>query len=130
MLQLEEVGAHDPQVALILLHTCSGFCKLAHLAQATPPSPSLFKALELFDIDVRNCMSQSTSVDMKNLSWKQAAQLSLSRGGLGLCFLMLYTPAAYIISVCSFRYGHQSHTHLAHAVDVVNGYIPLRMHLT
>ncbi|KAL5482161.1 hypothetical protein EMCRGX_G022455 [Ephydatia muelleri] len=55
----------------------SGFCKLAHLARATPPSLSL-KALELFDIDVRNCLSQSSSADMTDLSWKQA-QLSLSR---------------------------------------------------
>ena len=118
MLQLEEVGTHDPQVALMLLRTCSGFCKQAHLAQATPPSLSL-KALELFDIDVRNCLSQSTSVDMTNLSWKQA-QLSLSNGGLGLRSLMLRAPAAYIVSVCSFGYGHQSHTHLAHAVEIFN----------
>ena len=35
MLQIEEVGALDPQVALMLLHTCSGFCKLSHLARAS-----------------------------------------------------------------------------------------------
>ena len=105
MLQLEEVGSQDPQVALMLLRTCSGFCKLAHLARATPPSLSL-KALELFDIDVRNCMSQSTSVDMTDLSWKRS--------------LMLHAPAAYIASVCSSGYGHQSHTHLAHAVEIFN----------
>ena len=118
MLQLEEVDPHDPQVALMLLRTCSGFCKLAHLARATPPSLSL-KALELFDIDVRNCLSQSTSVDMTNLSWKQA-QLSLSNSGLGLRSLMLHAPAAFIVSVCSFGYGHQSRTHLAHAVEIFN----------
>ena len=118
ILQLEEVGVHDPQVALILLRTCSGFCKLAHLAWATPPSLSL-KALELFHIDVRNCMSQSTSVDMTDLSWKQA-QLSLSRGGLDLHSLMLHAPAAYIASVCLSGYGHQSLTHLAHAMEIFN----------
>ena len=58
-------------------------------------------------------MSQGTSADMTDLSWKQA-QLSLSRGGLGLRSLMLHAPAAYIASVCSSGYGHQSHTHLAH----------------
>ena len=31
--QLERVGMIDPQVALVLLHLCGGFCKLAHLAQ-------------------------------------------------------------------------------------------------
>ena len=51
MLQLEEVGTQDPQVALMLLHACSGFCKLTHLAWATPPSLHL-KALELFGMDV------------------------------------------------------------------------------
>ena len=61
MLQIEEVGAFDPQVALMLLRTCSGFCKLSHLARATPPSLSV-KALELFDQDVRSCLSQSTSM--------------------------------------------------------------------
>ena len=39
VLQLEEVGSHDPQVALMLLRTCSSFCKLAHLARH--PSLSL-----------------------------------------------------------------------------------------
>ena len=87
MLQIEEVGALDPQVALMLLRTCSGFCKLSHLAHATPPSLSV-KALELFDQDVRSCLSQSTSVDLTDVSWNQA-QLSLSRGGL-VCALSCF----------------------------------------
>ena len=37
--KLEEVGAQDAQVALVLLRLCGSFCKLAHLARATPPSP-------------------------------------------------------------------------------------------
>ena len=28
--QLEQVGMLDPQVALVLLHLCGGFCKLLH----------------------------------------------------------------------------------------------------
>ena len=64
-------------------------------------------------------MSQSTSVDMTDLSWKQA-QLSLSRGGLDLHSLMLHAPAAYIASVCLSGYGHQSLTHLAHAMEIFN----------
>ena len=55
--KLEAVGAQDAQVALVLLRLCGSFCKLAHLARATPPSLSI-KALELFDIDVRHCFSQ------------------------------------------------------------------------
>ena len=30
--QLEDAGAVDPQVALLLLRQCGGFCKLVHLA--------------------------------------------------------------------------------------------------
>ena len=118
MRQIEEVGALDPQVALLLLRTCSGFCKLAHLARATPPLLSV-KGLELFDLDVRDCLSQSTSVDMTDVSWNQA-QLSLSRGGLGLRSLMFHAPAAYIASVCSSGYGHLSLTHLTYAVEMFN----------
>ena len=35
--QLEDVGAVDPQVALLLLRQCGSFCKLVHLARSTPP---------------------------------------------------------------------------------------------
>ncbi|KAL5510672.1 hypothetical protein EMCRGX_G006258 [Ephydatia muelleri] len=72
--EIEEVGALDPQVALMLLRTCSGFCKLSHLARATPPSLSV-KALELFDQDARSCLSQSTSVDLTDVSWNQLLTL-------------------------------------------------------
>ena len=34
--KLEEVGAIDPDVALILIHLCGGFCRLNHIARATP----------------------------------------------------------------------------------------------
>eukprot|EP00731_Ephydatia_muelleri_P023392 Em0015g975a len=74
--KLEEVGAQDAQVALVLLRLCGSFCKLAHLARATPPSLSI-KALELFDFDVRHCFSQCTAVDTSDEAWLQA-QLSLS----------------------------------------------------
>ena len=102
----------------MLLRTCNGFCKLSHLARATPPSLSV-KALELFDQDVRCCLSQSTSVDLTDVSWNQA-QLSLSRGGLGMHSLMLHAPAAYIASACSSGYVLQSLTHLTHAVEMFN----------
>ena len=80
--QLEEVGSVDPQVALLLLRQCGGFCKLVHLARSTPPS-LIAEGLEYFDNDVRHCFALSTAVDTTNNAWKQA-QLSLSRGGLGL----------------------------------------------
>ena len=45
--QLEEVGSMDPQVALLLLRQCGGFCKLVHLARSTPPS-LIAEGLEYF----------------------------------------------------------------------------------
>ena len=90
---------------------------LIWLALLHPRSPS--KLLELFDQEVKSCLSQSTLVDLTDVSWNQA-QLSLSRGGLGMRSLMLHAPAAYIASVCSSGYGLQSLTHLTHAVEMFN----------
>eukprot|EP00731_Ephydatia_muelleri_P026850 Em0018g950a len=36
--KLEDVSVIDPQVAFNMLHLCSGFCKIVHLARSTPPS--------------------------------------------------------------------------------------------
>ncbi|KAL5492004.1 hypothetical protein EMCRGX_G017390 [Ephydatia muelleri] len=48
--RLVEVGASDPQVALILLRLCGSYCKLIHLARATPPS-LVSEALQLFNVE-------------------------------------------------------------------------------
>ena len=45
--RLVEVACFDPQVALILLRMCGGYCKLVHLARATPPSLA-YDPLQLF----------------------------------------------------------------------------------
>ncbi|KAL5503093.1 hypothetical protein EMCRGX_G009995 [Ephydatia muelleri] len=49
---LEEVGIVDPQAALILLRLCGAFCKLVHLARATP-STLTSKVFALIDDDIR-----------------------------------------------------------------------------
>ena len=116
--KLEEVGAQDAQVALVLLRLCGSFCKLAHLARATPPSLSI-KALELFDIDVRHCFSQCTAVDTSDEAWLQA-QLSLSHGGLGLRSLSSHAAAAYIASLCSSDFSSLSSLHLTSAIGKFN----------
>ena len=116
--KLEEVGAQDAQVALVLLRLCGSFCKLAHLARATPPSLSI-KALELFDIDVRHCFSQCTAVDTSDEAWLQA-QLSLSRGCLGLRSLSSHAAAAYIASLCSSDFSSLSSLHLTSAIGKFN----------
>ena len=91
--------------------------KLAHLARATPPSLSI-KALELFDIDVRHFFSQCTAVDTSDEAWLQA-QLSLSRGGLGLRSLAA-AAYMYIASLCSSDFSSLSSLHLTSAIGKFN----------
>ena len=122
--QLEQVRMMDPQVALVLLHLCGGFCKLAHLARSTPPSLSS-EALKSFDDDILRAFSQCMGVDISNIAWDQA-QLSLSRGGLGLWSLSHHSSAAFISSLCLSGSGlHLSH-HLAQAVEIFNGLVSLQ----
>ena len=68
--QLEDMGAIDPQVALLLLRQCGGFCKLVHLARSTPPPPPALigEALQFFDDDVRRCFSQCNAIDTPNVA--------------------------------------------------------------
>ena len=92
--RLDNAGQVDPQVALVLLWLCGGYCKLVHLACAVPPSFSQ-SVLQLFDQDVQKCFNSCTDVHPSIAAWKQA-QLSLSRGGLGLRSLSHHAPAAFI----------------------------------
>ena len=94
---LEDVGSMDPQVALLRLRQCGSFCKMVHLARSTPPS-LMADALQMFDNDIHHAFAECTAVDAFGNSWQQA-QLSLSRGGLGLCSLSHHSSAAYISSV-------------------------------
>ena len=98
-----------------------GFCKLVHLARSTPPSLSS-QALSLFDNDIRRVFSECTGVDTSDTAWKQA-QLSLSRGGLGLRSLSHHSSAAYISSICSSGFGSKSVHHLSQAVEVFNNLV-------
>ena len=108
--QLEEVGIVDPQVALILLRLCGAFCKLVHLARATP-SALTSKVFALIDDDIRMTFCRCIGVDMSDTAWQQA-QLSPSRGGLGFRSLSHHSPAAFISSLCSSGFGLQSSHHL------------------
>eukprot|EP00731_Ephydatia_muelleri_P000323 Em0001g323a len=63
--QLSEVGALDPQIALLLLRHCASFC------------------LALFDEEVRRYFTDCVAIDASDSDWLQV-QLSLNRGGLGL----------------------------------------------
>ena len=94
-------------VLLIPRWLCSGlgnvvasasWCTLLDLPPP-PPSPALIgDALHFYDDDVRRCFSECTMIDPPNVAWQQA-QLSLSRGGLGLhslsehSFIFLQAPS-------------------------------------
>ena len=54
-----------------------------------------------------------------NAAWQQA-QLSLSRGGLGLRRLSLHSPAAYIASAIASDCSSPQSKHLLHAIDLFN----------
>ena len=79
---LSEVTTIDPQVALIMLRLCGSFCKLVHLARATPPR-LVSDPLQLFDNDVRQCFKDCFvldtygSFDLRSLSHHSNADLLL-----------------------------------------------------
>ena len=118
---LEEVGIVDPQVALILLRLCGAFCKLVHLARATP-STLTSKVFALIDDDIRMTFCRCIGVDMSDTAWHQA-QLSPSRGGLGFRSLSRHSSAAFISSLCSSGFGLQSSHHLSQAIETFNSLV-------
>ena len=118
---LEEVGIVDPQVALILLRLCGAFCKLVHLARATP-STLTSKVFALIDDDIRMTFCRCIGVDMSDTAWQQA-QLSPSRGGLGFRSLFRHSSAAFISSLCSSGFGLQSSHHLSQAIETFNSLV-------
>ena len=94
-----------------------------NLARATPPSLSA-KALRMFDEDVRRCFSASTGIDTSDDAWQQA-QLSLSKGGLGLRSLSHHASAAFIASLSSSGSALDSVQNLSDAVSIFNHLVPV-----
>ena len=85
--------------------------------------------LALFDNDVRHCFAECTMFDTSDAAWQQA-QLSLSRGGLGLRRLSLHSPAAYITSAVASDCSSPQSKHLLHAIDLFNASVPTTDELT
>ena len=120
--KLEDVAIKDPQVALLLLRMCSSFSKLVHLARTTPTT-LIFEAMQQFDTDVRRCLSSCLANCITNSAWHQA-QISLSRGGLGLRSLSKHSCAAFIASFCSSGFAALDNSHLIQAVARFNELVP------
>eukprot|EP00731_Ephydatia_muelleri_P021595 Em0014g186a len=117
--QLVTVGSLDPQVALLLLHQCAGYCKLVHLARSTPPS-LISDCLALSDADIRHCFSECTGIDTADNDWLQV-QLSLGRGGLGLHSLAPHSPAASLIKAGSLIL---SDYYALESINIFNDIVP------
>eukprot|EP00731_Ephydatia_muelleri_P028077 Em0019g950a len=71
---------------------------------------------------LRHCFALSTAVDTTNSAWKQA-QLSLSRGGLGLCRLSEHSSACYIASLSMAGMCSESNRHLLNAINQFNEHV-------
>ena len=104
---LVDVSTIDLHVAFSLLRMCGSYCKLVHLARATPPSHCA-DYLKLFGEEVR---------------WQQA-QLSQSFGGLGFRSLALHCSAAFIPSLASSGFGSADNMHMLQAVTRFNTQVP------
>ena len=80
--------------------------------------------LRLYDDDVCQCFTECTSVDTPNHAWQQA-QLSRSRGGLGLRCLLHHSSAAYIASLTASDSGSNTNHHLLQSIQLYNSLVPV-----
>ena len=121
LLKLEDVAIKDPQVALLLLRMCGSFSKLVHLARTTPTT-LVSEAFQQFDSDVKHCLSSCIANGISDSALHQA-QISLSRGGLGLRSLSKHSCAAFIASFCSSGFAASDNSHLIQAVAHFNSLV-------
>ena len=120
---MSEVGSVDPQIALLLLRHCTTFCKLVHLARSTPPALVSEGLASLFDAEVCRHFCDTVAIDPSDSEWLQV-QLSLSRGGLGLCRLALHCSAAYLASVNKAGCSAPLDEFTLQAVTLFNSLVP------
>ena len=120
--ELSEVGALDPQIALLLLRHCASFCKLVHIARSTPPS-FVSEGLALFDVEARRYFTDCVAIDASDSDWLQVL-LSLSRGGLGLRKLALHCSAAYLASIIKAGCADPRGEFTMQAITIYNSLVP------
>ena len=113
MCRVQEVAvwaAVDLQVAVTLLYMYGSFCRMVHIARATPPSLAS-DALRSFDEEVQQCFALCTAIEVPNGAWCQA-RLGLKFSGLSLCSVSLHAAAAFIVSLSSSGYGSADYINL------------------
>ena len=86
--------------------------------RCTPPSVAM-EGLHLFDEKVRQTFSDSMCIDPSDLVW-QHAQLSLSRGGLGLRSASLHSSAAFMSSFSMSGFATNTSHHLLRSLHHFN----------
>lgn len=124
----------DPQVALRLLRSSGGHCRMVHNMRCTPPSAQL-QGFKAFDQGVRACFSSFTGLHPTDGQWQQAAR-GFDQAGLGLRSAHLDGAAAYLASFGKSRelcrqldpmLGDAellASGHAAAALDLYNGHLP------
>ena len=117
---ITDVAEVDPRVAFSLLHLYVSFCKHVLLSRTT--LPSICSVLKLFDEDVRSCLTSSLPVNIPDSNWSQA-KLSPNMGGLGLHSLSGHSPAAFISSLATSRFGSPNNIHLQQVVAHFNSHV-------
>ena len=94
---------------------------MVHMTRSAPPS-LVAEALGIFDLDIRRCFTECTSVDVSVVAWQQA-QLRPSRGGLGLRSLLHHSSACFIASIGHSGIAIGENHHLEQSIDEFNGFI-------
>ena len=95
---------------------------MVHLARSTPPA-LVSEGLALFDAEVRHHFCDCVAIDPSDSEWLQV-QLSLNRGGLGLCRLDLHCWAAYLASVHKAGCSAPLDEFTLQAVTLFNSLVP------
>ena len=87
----------DPQVALRLLRSSAGACRIAHVMRTVPPHLQL-ETLREYDNFVRKTFCNVTGLTPSNEEWAQACR-GLKFAGLGLTSSEKHASSAYLASV-------------------------------
>ncbi|KAL5473509.1 hypothetical protein EMCRGX_G028000 [Ephydatia muelleri] len=102
-------------------HQCAKACALLYRLQQINTS-LVAEALGIFDLDIRRCFTECTSIDFSNVAWQQA-QLSPSREGLGLHSLLHQSSACFIASIGHSGSALGENHHLVQSTDDFNLFI-------
>ena len=129
----------DPQVAIKLLRSCAGVCKLTHNMRMVPTHLHT-DALHNFDREVQNAFCKTTGLLPNADQWQQACR-GFKYAGLGLRSAALHGEAAFLASACASRErchellttfsldGGEATSHFGINLTAYNAKLPADQHL-